>query len=132
VETKIDTRPLKDAAWRKEATAKLITFLATHSYDDKLSPKALNPPTNKDFRRICEFLVHRLDATIQFRNFEEEFVVLLRSIRYPFALSPKVLAAVGSPHSWPSLLGALDWLVDLLNVRTPPTTTTPCTNGCSR
>lgn len=35
--------------------------------------------------------------------------------RYPFQISKSNLTAVGSPHTWPSLLAALTWLVELLN-----------------
>ena len=37
--------------------------------------------------------------------------------RYPFSISKTALVAVGSPHTWPSLLASLIWLVDLLSVR---------------
>ena len=33
--------------------------------------------------------------------------------RYPFPVSKNHLLNVGSPHSWPILLGALDFLVDV-------------------
>ena len=33
--------------------------------------------------------------------------------RYPFTVSKNHLLLVGSPSSWPLLLGALTWLVDV-------------------
>ena len=35
------------------------------------------------------------------------------SHRYPFTVSKNHMLNVGSPHSWPILLGALSWLVDV-------------------
>ena len=32
---------------------------------------------------------------------------------YPFTVSKNHMLNVGSPHSWPILLGALSWLVDV-------------------
>ena len=40
---------------------------------------------------------------------------LYKRLRYPFQISKSNLTAVGSPHTWPSLLVALTWLVELLN-----------------
>ena len=40
---------------------------------------------------------------------------LYKRLRYPFQISKSNLTAVGSPHTWPSLLAALTWLVELLN-----------------
>ena len=34
-------------------------------------------------------------------------------LRYPFNVSKHHLLSVGSPHSWPIILGVLMWLVDV-------------------
>jgi len=39
---------------------------------------------------------------------------LFKLLRYPFQLSKSSLLNVGSPHTWPSILAALHWLVELL------------------
>ena len=45
---------------------------------------------------------------------EDEVPALFKRLRYPFAISKSALFAVGSPHTWPGLLAALAWLVELL------------------
>ena len=40
-----------------------------------------------------------------------------RCLGYPFPVSKTGLVAVGSPHTWPALIAAIDWLVDLLAIR---------------
>lgn len=45
---------------------------------------------------------------------EEEVLRVFKSIGYPFAISKSYMYAVGTPHSWPHLLAALTWLVDLV------------------
>lgn len=42
---------------------------------------------------------------------------MFKRLRYPFSISKTALVAVGSPHTWPPLLAALTWLVELLNYR---------------
>lgn len=38
---------------------------------------------------------------------------VLKSLGYPFNVSKNHMLNVGSPHSWPILLGAIMWLVDV-------------------
>jgi SMC interacting uncharacterized protein involved in chromosome segregation len=40
-----------------------------------------------------------------------------KKLKYPFQISKTALVAVGSPHTWPTLLGALVWLAELLAYR---------------
>lgn len=50
-------------------------------------------------------------------NLPQKFQKILSSdgsCSYPFAISKSALHAVGSPHTWPALLGALNWLHELL------------------
>ncbi len=46
---------------------------------------------------------------------EDDVPALFKRLRYPFGISKSALFAVGSPHTWPGLLAALTWLVELLN-----------------
>ena len=47
---------------------------------------------------------------------EEEVPKILRVLGYPFAISKSSMFAIGSPHTWPHLLAALTWLVELIKV----------------
>ena len=40
----------------------------------------------------------------------------LISCRYPFTISKSNMYSVGSPHTWPMILGALCWLIELIRV----------------
>ena len=46
---------------------------------------------------------------------EDDIPALYKRLRYPFQISKSALFAVGSPHTWPGLLAALAWLVELLS-----------------
>ena len=63
------------------------------------------------------FLVRQIDANLLkgFGKLEEEVPQLYKRLRYPFAISKSNLTAVGSPHTWPTILAALCWAVELLN-----------------
>lgn len=94
--------------------ASLIGYLASHGYAHPVSPKLLS--TNKEFGRVVAFLAARVDpgAPALSGRVEEEVPALFKRLRYPFAVPRSALQAVGSPHTWPALLAALAWLVELL------------------
>jgi kinetochore protein NDC80 len=93
----------------------LICYLTEHHYDQPISLKTLGSPSTKDFQSIFTFLLRRLDPNFQWTGkFEDEVPLILKRLRYPFTVSKSALYAVGSPHTWPTLLGCLTWLVELL------------------
>lgn len=50
------------------------------------------------------------------KKFEEEVPRILKSLSYPFTISKSAMFAIGSLHTWPTLLGALHWMVELIKV----------------
>ena len=65
---------------------------------------------------LClQFLLRQVDPHIKaFGKIEDDVPTLFKQLKYPFQISKSALFAVGSPHTWPSLLAALGWLVELL------------------
>ena len=94
----------------------MITYLTSHNYDHEISPKILSSPTGRDFVNIVSFLGRQLDPSFTITKQEEDIPNLFKNFRYPFQISKKGLSSVGAPHTWPAMLAALVWLVDLLNV----------------
>lgn len=114
-----DSRPLRDRQYQLKMRQDIVSELQDTGYD--IHPSTLANITGKDFRSIFQHLVLLLDPYHPFNQssrFEDEFVPALRALRYPFVgqLDPKWLAAPASMHSWPTLLGALHWLVNLAKV----------------
>lgn len=110
-----DPRPLTNKQYIQKSVGDLNSFLMEKGYDQPLSPKILNSPSSRDFQHLFEFLVQLIDPTFCFqKRMEEEVPIVLRSLGYPFPVSKSALSAVGSPHTWPTLLGALNWLSGLL------------------
>jgi kinetochore protein NDC80 len=114
----------------------MVTYLTSRGYRDAstLSIKQLvnNGPSGRDFQNIMTFLFRRMDPTFFppppttpgnqrsdeiIPKFEDEVSMAFRSLGYPFPISKTGLVAVGSPHTWPALIAAIDWLVDTLVIR---------------
>ncbi|KAK9760744.1 kinetochore-associated Ndc80 complex subunit ndc80, partial [Basidiobolus ranarum] len=115
--TSKDPRPLRDKSWQHDTIRVITEFLIQIGYNQPISIKTLQTPTSKDFQSIFKFLYAKLDSRYVFqKKFEEEVPGLLKGLKYPFAdqISKSQLYAVGSMHSWPNLLGMLQWLVNLI------------------
>ena len=110
-----DPRNIKDKLFLQNAKHRLIEFLVENSYDRQISLKQLEAPSTKDFLHILEFLYKKIDPRFSLSaNVSEDVPAMFKRLRYPFTLSKSHLQAVGSPHAWPSLLAALNWMVELL------------------
>ncbi|KAK4537842.1 hypothetical protein CDCA_CDCA14G3867 [Cyanidium caldarium] len=112
---RVDPRPLGDRHYMQACVRNLICYLSEHHFEHAISPKTLANPSAKDFQAIFTFLIRQLDPNFQWSGkFEDEVPQLLKRLQYPFTVSKSALYAVGSPHTWPTLLGCLTWLVELL------------------
>ena len=129
----IDPRDIKDKSYLQNAIRKMVSYLKTRGYRDaaSLSVKQLvNGPSGRDFQNIMTFLFRRVDPTFHqppvqgkqrsdevVLKFEDEVSMAFRCLGYPFPISKTGLVAVGSPHTWPALIAAIDWLIDVLTIR---------------
>ncbi|KAL2641780.1 hypothetical protein R1flu_009367 [Riccia fluitans] len=109
-----ETRPIGDRAFQQECIRVLCNFLTTHGYPNAVSPKVLQAPSGKDVTNIIQFLFHQVDPHFKFTKIEEDVPTVFKRLGYPVQISRSALYAAGSPVSWPSLLAALSWLVQLL------------------
>ena len=110
-----DPRNVKDKLFLQNAKHRLIEYLVENSYDRQISLKQLEAPSTKDFLHILEFLYKKIDPRFTLsQNVAEDVPAMFKRLRYPFNISKSHLQAVGSPHAWPSLLAALNWIVELL------------------
>jgi kinetochore protein NDC80 len=127
----VDPRDVKDKSYLLGAIKKMVSYLKSRGYDaTALNIKQLvNGPSGRDFNNIMTFLLRRIDPTFntpippgQKNNgdliikFEDEVSMAFKCLGYPFPISKTGLVAVGSPHTWPALIAAIDWLVDVLMV----------------
>eukprot|EP00049_Salpingoeca_infusionum_P009750 m.165752 g.165752 ORF g.165752 m.165752 type:complete len:666 (+) comp14431_c1_seq31:81-2078(+) len=111
-----DPRPLSDKAYKSATIRNLIQFLTENGYDSTISPKLLSAPSITDFTRIFKFIHSFLDDAYPWEKAkpEEEIPLILKNIGYPFPVKSSLVISCGSPHNWPKLLGALQWMVELV------------------
>jgi kinetochore protein NDC80 len=113
---KQDPRPLASKDYQNSCIRTVISYLSTHNFPAAVSPKTLASPTGKDFCNIITFLFQQFDPTFKIQTkVEDEVPQFFKRLNYPFQISKSALFAVGSPHSWPAVLAAITWLVELLN-----------------
>ncbi|ETI49585.1 hypothetical protein, variant [Phytophthora nicotianae P1569] len=113
----VDPRPVTDRSFQNSCVQTLVEFLSEHMYDQAIPPAlARRGPSKNDFKNMILFLFKQVDPTFEFGpKFEEDVVQQLRDLRYPVSISKTSLAAVGTPHTWPMLLMAMSWLIELLS-----------------
>ncbi|OAG28882.1 kinetochore protein NDC8 [Nematocida displodere] len=109
-------RNVRDKQYQTEAAHGIVDFLAGKEYDMPVSIGVLLNPSLKEFQRIFKFIQQFIDTTSDFsRKFEEEVIIFLKGIKYPYAseINRSQLVAI-TPHTWPVLLSMLAWLVALV------------------
>jgi kinetochore protein NDC80 len=112
-----DPRPIKDKAFVNKNIRVLLNFLTDHNYDFPISPRILSRPAVRDFANIIQFLFRKIDPNFNSAGkFEDEVIQMFKALGYPFNISKTALVAVGSPHTWPTLLAAVMWVTELLTV----------------
>lgn len=126
----IDPR-VKDKPYLSNAIKKMIAYLKRHGYDtSNFNPAKLasHGVSGRDFNSIMTFLIRRIDPTFNTSSnvnarsdepplkFEEEVSLAYKTLGYPFPISKTGIVAVGAPHTWPALVAAIDWLVDMLGL----------------
>jgi kinetochore protein NDC80 len=111
-----DPRPIGQKAYHQQNKRVLIEFLTSHNYDLPISPKMLSAPTKKDFQHIIVFLLQQIDENFEpdENRFEDDIRTFLMRLNYPFNISKSNLVAVGSPHTWPTILACLTWIIELI------------------
>ncbi|RUS88387.1 hypothetical protein EGW08_003843 [Elysia chlorotica] len=114
-----DSRPISDKRFQNQCIASLLEFLTSHQYPHPISHKLLGSPSNKDFSNMFEFIMSHIwdDFKHQGSKLQELVPSTLKLLGYPFNLPKTYLCSVGSPHTWPHLLAALTWMIDLLQIQ---------------
>nr|XP_043634120.1 kinetochore protein NDC80 homolog [Erigeron canadensis] len=109
-----------DRSFQLHAVSTINSYLSNSSFHVHLKLKPL--PSNKDIIETLKFIVARLDRLIDNNNnnnsnnnsySEEEIFLVLKIWNCPVKITKSALKAPGTPHSFPSVLGVLYWLVQL-------------------
>ncbi|KAI1724013.1 HEC/Ndc80p family domain-containing protein [Ditylenchus destructor] len=111
-----DKRNINDKTVQAAMCTKLFNFLKSREATFVYSDATIRKPSGKaDFKNMFEFLFKQLDDKFSFslKTLDEEVPKLMTAFGYPFALKKSSLQTAAA-HSWPQVLAALDWLVDLV------------------
>ncbi|KAK3578088.1 hypothetical protein CHS0354_006746 [Potamilus streckersoni] len=110
-----DPRPLSDKAFQHKCIKNVLQFLTERNFPYPITPKLLQSPTTKDFLKIYEFIYSHIVQQYRIsKKPEEDIPRTFKCLNYPFMISKSSLACVGSPHTWPGMLAALCWLVEII------------------
>ncbi|XP_032235309.2 kinetochore protein NDC80 homolog [Nematostella vectensis] len=114
-----DPRPLSDKGYQQKMIRTLTEFLTEFNYPHPISNRILSAPPMKEFKRIFLFIYKYVNDSSKVQTAiekkpEEEIPKILKMLGYPFNISKSSMFSVGSPHTWPNLLGALCYLIELI------------------
>ena len=111
-----DPKIIRDKAYQLKCMRNLMRFLTENGFNYPISTKVLTAPSGKEFERIFKFLLAQLDPNYVFSKFEEEVPFVLKFLGYPYCgdITKTQLHAVGTMHTWPTLLATLNWIVELI------------------
>lgn len=134
-----DPRPLTDIDFRSQCTRNLIQFLTQNGYGHPMSQKMLTAPSDQTFFQIFQFLYHKIDPEYSFdaladansrksvggreagkkatASMVEQVPMLLKSLGYPFKINKSAFVCVGSSSTWPKILGALHFLLEIATLQ---------------
>eukprot|EP01026_Neomeris_dumetosa_P058397 TRINITY_DN5435_c0_g1_i2.p1 TRINITY_DN5435_c0_g1~~TRINITY_DN5435_c0_g1_i2.p1 ORF type:complete len:583 (-),score=73.36 TRINITY_DN5435_c0_g1_i2:123-1820(-) len=110
-----DPRKVGDKAYTKVCIDHLSKYLETHGYEGEFNRKKLNNPTTNDFFQILNFLQRQMDPDAKPVT-SDHVPQFFKRIRYPHQINPRLLVTVAAPHTWPHLVAALAYVVDVLSV----------------
>ncbi|CEL99433.1 unnamed protein product [Vitrella brassicaformis CCMP3155] len=109
-----DPRNFHDRGFQKECGMQLLQYLNAHDYPYPMTAKQLNSPSRNDFFNVVKFLIGVYDNEYRYdKSIEVDISSFFRYVRYPNPISKTALLNVGAPNTWPSLLAALQWLIEL-------------------
>ncbi|VDL71167.1 unnamed protein product [Nippostrongylus brasiliensis] len=107
-----DTRPLFTKDCQNDMIKTVHEFLEEHDGENCLPERLIRSPTKQDFVRIFESIYQHLSPDFQLNNVIEEVPMIFRELGYPVPIKPSTMQTIGASHSWPTLLGALTWLIE--------------------
>lgn len=117
-----DPRNVRDKVAQANMRSAIFQWLQETQFDGSITKQTLLSPSAKDFRSIFIHLIYILDSSFVFgekgRKFEDEVVLSLRALQYPFAdsIDKKWLTTPSAQYSWPSILAMLHWVTELSRV----------------
>ncbi|XP_071729879.1 kinetochore protein NDC80 homolog [Rutidosis leptorrhynchoides] len=99
-----------DRSYQNHAVSIINSFLHDCSFQISFKLKPL--PSNKDITETLKFVLSRLGYPTG-NKFEDDLIMFLKYSNCPIKINKSAFKAPGTPHSFPSVLAVLHWLVEL-------------------
>ena len=111
-----DPRPLKDKGFQQNVIETVIDRVKYLDPSLSLTSKALKSLSLKTFAQLCHLLLAETPFVSCLKTdkaFPESVVELLTLLKYPTKVSKSVFASPGAQHTFPTVLGILDFFCAL-------------------
>ncbi|XP_076947480.1 kinetochore protein NDC80 homolog [Bidens hawaiensis] len=99
---------ITERSYQSHAVNTINSYLAASSFPVQFKLKPL--PSNKDITETLKFVLTRLDYPPG-NKIEDDLFAVLKYLNCPVKMNKSALKAPGTPHSFPSVLAVLHWLV---------------------
>ncbi|CDO97519.1 unnamed protein product [Coffea canephora] len=100
--------PITNKSYQSASIDSINNYLSSHSFPISLKPPL---PSAKDITETLKFLLSRMGFAPS--KIDDDLQIVLKSLNCPVKLNKSALRAPGTPHSWPSLLAVIHWLVQI-------------------
>ncbi|CAN6466959.1 unnamed protein product [Victoria cruziana] len=114
IQSKAEAFPVSDRHYQQSAIRSINSYLSSHSFHITLTLKPF--PSEKDIKETFRFVLMGFDWDVG-KKLEDDLLIVLRYLGCPIKFNKSILKGPGAPHSWPTLLATLHWLVQALKYK---------------
>lgn len=112
----IDHRNIKSKEFKIHASRHIISCLADWGFPRECRPIHHSPPNTRLFKEMMVFFMNKLCPEMGTEPFEKKIPENFVLLGYPNKISATHLKSPTSPHTWPIMLAALDWLCGCVEI----------------
>jgi SMC interacting uncharacterized protein involved in chromosome segregation len=112
----IDHRNIKSKDFKIHASRHIISCLAEWGFSQECRPIHHSPPNTRLFKEMMIFFMNKLCPELGTEPFEKKISENFILLGYPNKISATHLKSPTSPHTWPIMLAALDWLCGCVEI----------------
>jgi len=112
----IDHRNIKSKEFKINASRHIISCLADWGFPQECRPIHHSPPNTRLFKDMMVFFMNKLCPEMGTEPFEKKISENFVLLGYPNKISATHLKSPTSPHTWPIMLAALDWLCGCVEI----------------
>jgi len=112
----IDYRNIKSKEFKINASRHIVSCMAKWGFPQECQPIHHIPPNTRLFKNMIVFLMNKLSPEMSTEPFEKQISENFGLLGYPNKVSVSHLKSPTSPHTWPIMLAALDWLCGCVEI----------------